>query len=284
MRFLFLTDFHGNHKAYKRAFECAEAEQCEAIVNAGDALPKNFGPGEPFTAKQREWWQTWFVKRLSDLKDRGIKFYMMFGNDDARAAVHLLDEAEDEGLLVRIDRPDWVTMGDYSIIGMPWVPDYPFALKDWCCSDTERGQMAETQFGEPVVSGADSFRYLRREWLDELLDRPSLSERLAKIPVPADPKRAILFMHSPPSHGGLDVCADGRRVGSRAGLDHIADRQYLLAMHGHIHESPKVSGQWYARVGDTLCVQPGAVPPCHTIVDLSAMSLTHPYHGNVSIL
>jgi Icc-related predicted phosphoesterase len=31
----------------------------------------------------------------------------------------------------------------------------------------------------------------------------------------------------------------------------------LLALHGHIHESPEMSGCWTAHIGNTICVQPG---------------------------
>lgn len=164
MKFLFLTDYHGNHKAYKEAFAYAEVEKCDAIVNAGDALPKGFDHNTPFAAAQRKWWETWYVPKLDMLRDKGIRVYMMFGNDDAGSNVYLMDEAEDKGLLVRIDRPLWTTFGEYHIIGMPWVCDYPFSLKDWCCGD-EDTQPCMTQFGprsEPTPSGLSVWKCLGR--------------------------------------------------------------------------------------------------------------------------
>ena len=30
-----------------------------------------------------------------------------------------------------------------------------------------------------------------------------------------------------------------------------------MSLHGHIHESPKISGLWYNKLGKTICIQPG---------------------------
>ena len=79
------------------------------------------------------------------------------------------------------------------------------------------------------------------------------------------------------------MIASGERVGSKALVGHISDRQYLLTMHGHIHEAPKTSGKWHARIGDTLCVQPGATPPRYVLVDLENGVVKHPVHGQVKI-
>ena len=90
-------------------------------------------------------------------------------------------------------------------------------------------------------------------------------------------------MHAPPHGIGLDVCSDRRLAGSVAGRDHILDRQYLLSLHGHIHESPFVTGRWSAKLGDTTCVQPGALPPVHVMVDLESGFITHPRFETVAL-
>ena len=77
---------------------------------------------------------------------------------------------------------------------------------------------------------------------------------------------------TPPSVGGLDWAGREKeaRVGSHAVREHIAARDYLLTLHGHIHESPSLSGRWYETVGNTVCVQPGACPPKYVVVDLNS--------------
>ena len=70
-------------------------------------------------------------------------------------------------------------------------------------------------------------------------------------------EQTIYIIHTPPSNLGLDVCHDGRKVGSKAIFNFIKKNQPLLTLHGHIHESPDVSGKWYSKLGKTICIQPG---------------------------
>jgi Icc-related predicted phosphoesterase len=46
-------------------------------------------------------------------------------------------------------------------------------------------------------------------------------------------------------------------VGSRAIRDFIAAGQPHLTLHGHIHEGPRLSGDYKDRIGKTLAVNPG---------------------------
>jgi Icc-related predicted phosphoesterase len=52
-----------------------------------------------------------------------------------------------------------------------------------------------------------------------------------------------------------------RAVGSKAIYDFLLEYQPQPSLHGHIHESPEISGRWHARLGDTLCIQPGQLAP-----------------------
>ena len=70
--------------------------------------------------------------------------------------------------------------------------------------------------------------------------------------------KVLWMIHQPPSDLGMDVCSDGRRVGSPTVLQFIWDQQPLLGCSGHIHESPhQPGGQWGVQVGRTLWLQPG---------------------------
>jgi Icc-related predicted phosphoesterase len=66
------------------------------------------------------------------------------------------------------------------------------------------------------------------------------------------------MVHQPPTGLGMDICGDGRQVGSSTVLKFIQDSQPLLGCSGHIHESPyQAGGRWLAQVGRTVWVQPG---------------------------
>ena len=96
-----------------------------------------------------------------------------------------------------------------------------------------------------------------------LSGKPTLEEELARVVARIrreEMTRSIWMIHQPPSDLGMDICADGRRVGSPTVLRFIRQHQPLLGCSGHIHESPYQSGgQWGAWVGRTLWLQPGQV-------------------------
>ncbi|TFF87275.1 MAG: hypothetical protein EU550_03525 [Promethearchaeota archaeon] len=84
----------------------------------------------------------------------------------------------------------------------------------------------------------------------------------------------------PPSNSGLDVCSDGKGVGSKAIYNFLSNPPYpLLSLHGHIHESPNISGVWKTKKGKTICIQPGQSHyyedfVVYVIIDLKNMKFT----------
>jgi Icc-related predicted phosphoesterase len=75
--------------------------------------------------------------------------------------------------------------------------------------------------------------------------------------MPVDMTDTVYMMHMPPANIGLDVCRYGDKVGSIAIYQFLQTHQPKYSLHGHIHESPDVSGVWQALIGKTICVQPG---------------------------
>ncbi len=73
--------------------------------------------------------------------------------------------------------------------------------------------------------------------------------------------RAVMLFHTPPYDTNLDRAAtDGMmvdhvpldlHVGSIAVQRFIEKRQPLLTLHGHIHESARLTGSWRDRIGGT---------------------------------
>jgi len=74
-------------------------------------------------------------------------------------------------------------------------------------------------------------------------------------------ERAIFLFHAPPYNSSLDRAAlDGKmidhvpfdlHVGSIAIRRFIEEREPLLTLHGHIHESARLTGSWRDRIGRT---------------------------------
>jgi Icc-related predicted phosphoesterase len=79
-----------------------------------------------------------------------------------------------------------------------------------------------------------------------------------------DAARAIFLCHAPPYRSKLDRAAlDGRfvdhapldvHIGSIAVSRFIEARQPLIGLHGHVHESARLTGDWRDRIGRTLCL------------------------------
>lgn len=84
-------------------------------------------------------------------------------------------------------------------------------------------------------------------------------------------ERAIFLFHTPPHDTALDRAGlDGKRVehvpldvhvGSIAVRRFIEERQPLLTLHGHVHESTRLTGAWKTQIGRTVCINGAHVGP-----------------------
>ncbi len=93
-----------------------------------------------------------------------------------------------------------------------------------------------------------------------------------------------LVAHTPPWGGALDRSHLGGHGGSRAVRRWIEEWQPLLTLHGHIHESPYLSGHWAEYIGGTICINPGAAgePTLQAVIfetERLPQSLAHTNHG-----
>lgn len=69
-------------------------------------------------------------------------------------------------------------------------------------------------------------------------------------------------------------------MGSGAVADFLAHSEALLSLHGHIHESPFVGGNWRSKIGRTTCVQPGQLSGSESVtvfIDLESLEMDHCY-------
>jgi len=98
---------------------------------------------------------------------------------------------------------------------------------------------------------------LRDGALPELRERATIEEDLARLAERGDPASTIYVCHSPPHETHLDRMHGGRHIGSPALRAFIEAHQPPLTLHGHVHESPRISGEIVDRIGETVCVNPG---------------------------
>ena len=110
---------------------------------------------------------------------------------------------------------------DREFIGMNWVVDYPFRLKDRCRKDTP-DYIFQQQFGTGLLSTVNGWKELDN-WCEYANTLPTIAGELQQLPQPANMQQTVYVMHMPPAHFGLDVCGHGEKVGS------IAIYQFLRA-------------------------------------------------------
>lgn len=259
MDFLYATDLHGNHSKYKMLLAHCKAFGVSHIVLGGDLLPKN-----PFTIEtQRHFIEEWLGPWLRKCTAADITVYWQFGNDDCAC---LLETMRQQNHAAEMSLYPQDFFEDYKIVGFPWVTDYPFSLKDWCLRDYE---------GWPIpwcpspITTIDSGRfepiYDTQSFLDQRHTIKSYLEGYAQAIKDWD--KVIFVAHEPPFGGALDLMADGRHIGSKSMLTFLEEHDILLSLHGHIHESPQVSGSIYTRFGNTLSVQPGDTHAMHMTIE-----------------
>ncbi len=253
-RLLYTSDLHGDIQKYEqlRARALNAGAEPDAVIIGGDMLPSH---GDLFE-------QGAFIRDIVDpffstLDEAGVAVLALLGNDDLRvfdplfaAVCAKYDAIFDLG---SSDAP--VVLGGYHFIGSNLVVDYPFRLKDRCRMDDDAFTLPK-QFGTALVSMQDGWCEIE-DWDAEIRTRPTLERALAMLPLLKENTRTVYVIHNPPHGIGLDVTYRGEAVGSKALTRFIGARQPLLTLHGHIHESPEVSGKWRGAIGETVCVQPG---------------------------
>ncbi|MGA2862938.1 MAG: metallophosphoesterase [Verrucomicrobiota bacterium] len=255
LKFIITADLHQDIRKWRDLVRVVEREKPRFILVAGDILPKDGG----FNG-QRKFFPV-LADYLAAMRGSGpTTILTFFGNDDFHPLEPLLDDLAVKGLCLnlngKVHREDGLVF-----CGMNFVRDYPFGYKHWCAPDGDFVACPVQFCGEGMTVDAEG-RWVQLPNLREyLLAKPSLHERLEALRsqlTPDEVRRSVWLVHCPPADLGMDICSDGRQVGSPTITRFIEKTQPLLGCSGHIHESPyQPGGKWAARVGRTLWFQPG---------------------------
>ncbi|MCK9459833.1 MAG: metallophosphoesterase [Proteobacteria bacterium] len=248
-RWFFASDLHGREDRYGKLFDAIGREAPGAVLLGGDLLPGLAGFSAPT-----------FVDFLADglaglrraLGDAYPRVLAIPGNDDPAAAVEELRGSAFDGVLELIDG-EGVTVGGRTVFGYACVPPSPFALKDFERYDVSR-------FVDPgAISPEEGIRSGPAEESD--VRYGTIAGDLEALVGEAVLGEAVLLLHSPPYGTKLDRAAlDGRmidgvpldvHVGSIAVRRLIESRQPRLTLHGHVHESARITGAWRDAIGRT---------------------------------
>lgn len=251
VRFFFASDLHGHASRYDALLRAMRAERPDVVLLGGDLFPA--GGGASFIEEE-------LGPELDALKaelgDAYPRLLLIFGNDDPRRLLPFVEDLEARQLCEQIhDRV--VQVGDLTITGYAFVPPTPFLLKDWERYDVSR-------YVDPGCVAPEEGRHSVTRPKNEVAFGTIAEDLEALLPRLGPLDRAILLFHAPPYEGDLDRAAlDGKmvehvpldvHVGSIAIARFIEAQQPLLTLHGHVHESARLTGSWQERCGRTLSI------------------------------
>ena len=251
----FASDLHGHVDRYEKLLERVREERPRAVLLGGDLLPNHlalraldFGHADFIGG----WLAPAFRRLADDLGPAAPRVLVILGNDDPRFLEASVLEAAAGGVWEYVhDRT--VELGAWTVTGYAYVPPTPFQLKDWERYDVSR-------FVDPGAVSPEAGR--RTVPVPERETRWSTIARdLARLAGKADQSRAVWLFHTPPHDTKLDRAAlDGKmvdhvpldvHVGSIAVRRFIEARSPRVTLHGHVHESARLTGAWRQRIGGT---------------------------------
>ena len=183
--------------------------------------------------------------------------FLILGNDDGRGCEIKVLDGEKAGLWVYIHNKNVIFNG-FNVFGYSYVPPTPFLLKDWERYDVSR-------YVDPgCISPEEGWRTVKTSEIEYKSKHATIKVDLDELAGEGVMDKAIFLFHSPPYQTKLDRAdLDGRvvdgvqvdvHVGSIAIRRFIEERQPLLTLHGHVHESARISGAWKEGIGRTTCL------------------------------
>jgi uncharacterized protein len=253
----FVSDLHGRADRYRKLFDAVRSERPGALFLGGDLLPSSLRPDHASDPSHSDFVGGFLAGELealrSGLGDLYPRVFVILGNDDARIEEEAVLELATRGLwdYAHKRRIGW---GGFVVYGYAGVPPTPFLLKDWERYDVSRfvdpGCVSPEEGCRTVPVTQHEVRY------------GTVSDDLAALAKDDDLAQAIFLFHAPPYQSRLDRAAlDGRmvdhvpldvHVGSIAVRRFLESRQPLISLHGHVHESARLTGSWRDRIGRTF--------------------------------
>jgi Icc-related predicted phosphoesterase len=250
----FASDLHGRLERYLALFQAIERERPEGVFLGGDLLPPLHGSSGSQGDFVTGFLTPGFERLRQALGPAFPSVFLILGNDDCRATEELV-AAPPAGLwqYAHLRR---LHLGPHAVYGYACVPPTPFRLKDWERYDVSRyldpGCISPEEGWRSVPVPPEETRWA------------TMAQDLEHLAGDDDVSNAVLLLHAPPYRSALDRAGlDGRsvdhapldvHVGSIAVRRFIEARQPLLALHGHVHESARITGSWQDRIGRTLCL------------------------------
>ncbi len=261
MKVLYTSDLHGDIPLYQDLSLLINSSSAEMVALGGDLLP-SFPPSkryEDMIPNQKSFVDQFLVPFFKKILDTTSvrQIFLIPGNWDVSYPYLFREPIEG---IIDLSQKNYRLTNGCELIGYPFVPPTPFRPKDYEKMDDREAPwppqknpsyIRASEYGNELIP-IDPQVYLR--------EQGTIEEDLKRLPTHTDYKKVIYVMHSPPYGTKLDLIEGGYSAGSRSVRVFLEENQPLLTLHGHINESPKISGGYFDRIGGTVCINPGQFP------------------------
>ncbi|MFX1410639.1 MAG: metallophosphoesterase, partial [Promethearchaeota archaeon] len=148
MKILYITDLHGIRWKYERVFHEAKFLNVDMVINGGDMLPFKGN-----LLHQDKFITGFLDDYFSKFESSGLYFACQLGNDDCIIFDELFQGICNKySYVINLAQKRFqIKHHSYEFIGMNWVTDLPFGLKDRARMDN-RDFTLPKQIGKQYIS------------------------------------------------------------------------------------------------------------------------------------
>lgn len=258
---VFSADLYGSEVQYKKLVDLAISGKADSLIIGGDIAPLSMH--KYLVYDQRIFISEELPKLLSPLKASDCRVYLIMGNDDCACNMDILEKNE---RLFRVIHGRRLTLtDDFDIVGYSFVPITPFVLKDWEKFDlTEVPKHLKNSY---VIRKTLNYRIYGVKstlegwknfcFTEDIEKEDSIQKDLYESVFTEKTEETVYVIHTPPDNTNLDQGHDRSHLGSMAVRMFIEEYQPYLTLHGHIHETVAMSGDFEEAIGNTLSLTAG---------------------------
>jgi|GEM_PF-469432 len=267
MKLFYTADTHLFFQHLPRSLFAAGKLDVDILIFGGDLMPVDIrqeqGKIKDCIVPQGEWLKNVFLPAIEAFKKQFPEKIICFdfGNDDLLANRRFLEIGDGKSHHLIHNNIIELAPG-IALVGYMNIPLTPFMLKDWEIPDREdhlgRGQNLRKK---GIKTGSGKARDIKLKKITITIE-----QQLAGLTDEMNCSRwdgynFIFVSHCPPADTNLDLMYGNHHVGSESIRSFIeqwaASGRLLTTLHGHIHESPALSGRVWDFLGSVPCFNVG---------------------------